>query len=169
MGEYLIEACYHQENENWIAPLLHYWLQEKSNLNFDSWQIQSLIPFLSDKTFNQLAVANLPKKEALLDEQAPLFVFLKNSTQPWDDDLSEKVLRPFKAHVTAIQSFDWSTWHYKELLKIATYRINPTLLQRGWSEGWDSGRSSQEMWQPEIEQFLGGLRFRRKMYMAFAG
>ena len=168
MGEYLIEACSQQQNEKWIAPLLHYWLQEKSNLNFVSWHIQSLIPFLSDKTFNQLTLANVPKEPGLLGELVPLFIFLKNSTQLWDNDLSEKILSPFKEHVSTLQSFDWSSWHYKELLKTAAYRVNPTLLQHGWNEGWNLGNSGQEMWQPEVEQFLGGLRFRLKMYVAFS-
>jgi len=168
MGEHLINACFEQKNEKWIAPLLHYWLQEKSNLNFMSWKIKDLIPLLTDKTFNQLAMASLPKEPQLLGELVPLFIFLKNSTQHWDDDLSEKIIAPLKEHISKIQSFNWSTWHYKELLQTATYRVNPDLLQRGLGDEWNLGNSGQEMWQPEIEQFLGGLKFRRKMYLGFA-
>ncbi len=167
MAEHLINACFEQKNEKWIAPLLHYWLQEKSNLNFMSWQIQELVPLLSDKTFNLLAMASLPKEPQLLGELVPLFIYLKNSTQHWDDDLSEKIINPLKEHISKLQSFNWSTWHYKELLKTAAYRVNPSLLQRGLGDEWNLGNSGQEMWQPEIEQFLGGLKFRRKMYLGF--
>lgn len=173
-AERLIEAAQSQKNETWATALLSYWLKEKSNLNWIEFKILDLIPLLSDDSFNHLAItcpalasgANLPKEERLLYEQEPLFLFLKNSNQFWKDDLSRTILPPLKKHISELSQFDWSTWHYKDLLQNATYRINPK-LNLDFEKGWESFDSGWEMWQTEIEQFLGGLRFRKQLYEAF--
>lgn len=165
-AERLIEAARQQKNETWTIPLLDYWLKEKSNLNWLEFKILDLIPLLSDASFNHLAKTCLPKEERLLYEQEPLFLFLKNSNQFWKDDLSLSVLLPLKTHISELSQFDWSTWHYKDLLQNATYRINPK-LNLDFEKGWESFASGWEMWQTEVEQFLGGLRFRKQLYEAF--
>ena len=165
-AERLIEAARQQKNETWTIPLLDYWLKEKSNLNWLEFKILDLIPLLSDAPFNHLAKTCLPKEERLLYEQEPLFLFLINSNQFWKDDLSLAVLLPLKKHISELSQFDWSTWHYKDLLQNATYRINPK-LNLEFEKGWESFASGWEMWQTEVEQFLGGLRFRKQLYEAF--
>ncbi len=165
-AERLIEATQLQKNETWAVALLDYWLKEKSNLKWLDYKILDLIPLLPDEAFNHLAKAHLPEEERLLHEQEPVFLFLKYSKQFWKDDLSRSILLPLKKHVSELKGFDWSTWHYKDLLQNATYRINPK-LNLDFEKGWESFDSGWEMWQTEIEQFLGGLRFRKQLYVAF--
>lgn len=164
--EHLVFGLKENPSERWIANLLNLWVAGTHNLKFKEWKIEELVPAISAEAFNKIALMHIGENEALRGEHSILLKFLQNSTQDWGDDLTRRVLLPLKKHVSQLQGFDWSSWHYKEVLKIAAYRISPEFSNR-LSEGWDSVGSGWEMWQFEIEQFLGCLKFRAEMHNAF--
>lgn len=164
--ENLVYGLKENHSERWAANLLNLWVAGTHNLNFKAWKISELVQTISAEAFNKIALLHLGENEALRGEHSILLKFLQASTQDWGDDLARRVLLPLKKHISQLQGFDWSAWHYKEILKIAAYRISPEFSNR-LSEGWDSVGSGWEMWQSEIEQFLGCLKFRAEMHKAF--
>ena len=164
--ENLVYSLKENHSERWAANLLNLWVAGTHNLNFKEWKISELVQTISAEAFNKIALLHLGENETLRGEHSTILKFLQVSTQDWGDDLARIVLLPLKKHVSQLQGFDWSAWHYKEIIKIAAYRISPEFSNRV-SDGWDSVGSGWEMWQSEIEQFLGCLKFRVEMHKAF--
>ena len=151
----------HQEQE-WIdaiAASLFIGKSGSSDIYVDT------IPFMSAATFNKVILRQVKTKPFLLEENGLVYPTLELCEHFWSDELALAILNPFQQWLATAQSAQWSVWHYKKILKLASYRINPNLAST-LKNGWQFQSYVSFQWQEDIEKFNRTLIFRKGMRQA---
>ncbi len=120
---------------------------------------------ISPETFNQLLTRQLKNQAFLIEEDSLAYSLIQLSDHPWADELAKAVILPFQQWLSTARSAQWQVWHYKKILEIASYRINPNLLSF-FRNGWQFQSYIAYQWQEEIEKFNNTLAFRKGMHKA---
>ncbi len=161
----IIEATILHQNKDWARALLSFSIRQKDNPTWQSLNINRLFDHISNDGFNTVAVNGMKATKGLLEENSPLTLLLKNCKCLWNDELTILVIRNLQNWLIGENSRYWNGWHYRTILKNASYLCNPHLHQQlilNWPEEsriWSS-------WEKEIDEFLSTLHFRKKMIIA---
>ncbi len=158
----IVEATILHKNETWMRAILELWLEHG---DYPIWQISAmndLLEIIPNDLFNQIALRSLKQNKGLLEENSPVSKLLKIGKHDWNDDLTLLIVKRFQIWLRNASTFYWNTWHYKKMLQSAAFRCNPALYD-ALKSGWDYQSPAWGMWEPEVEQFLRILVFRREM------
>lgn len=158
----MIEATILHKDQNWMEAILEMWLAHEDYPIWQNPSAQKLLELIPEKLFNQFVLQSLEKTQSLLEENSPASKLLKTSNHDWNDQLSLLIINRFQHWLSETSSFYWNNFHYKQLLQTASYRINPSLYDAVKS-GWNHNAPTFGQWEPEIEQFLRTLVFRKEM------
>jgi hypothetical protein len=162
--EAITQAALLHQDHRWMEAILRYWLRTNDEKAWNSKTGRLLITQLPGPVFNELARQQLRQQAGPLEERSLLFLMLVQGPQRWEDQLAVPLLQSFREWMTAARSYHWNLWHYKRLLRAASYRISPRLLE-GLRGGWPAQSPVWPHWEKEVEGFLRVLGFRREWEM----
>ena len=165
----LIEAIIHatvlHQNEAWMTSLLLYALQEKNKASWQDISFDQILKVLPDNIFNKIATQAFKQQTLLPDESDILTKLLQNKVRPWEDNLSLLFIQSLKGWISRSDNA-WGGWHYKQVLAVAQYSINPGLF-KSLTKDWPEQARNWHNWIEPVERFLAILSFRGKMALAF--
>lgn len=157
----ILDSTLHHKSPLWAEALLNLWLKNDHGAEFSSFQAKKLLNFIDQKAFNRVLIQHLKKKEEIIPGDSPVFFLLTQAAHPWEDELSLLVLLPFQQWLANSSGFmAWTMMHYKELLKKAAFRVNPSLLA-SLEQSWVFQSRTAYQWENEVEDFMKTLRFRK--------
>ncbi|MFK7934255.1 MAG: DUF5691 domain-containing protein [Saprospiraceae bacterium] len=158
----LIKATARFKNATWAEAIIRYWLKTEEQ---DIWQntaVKRIIPLLSAKNFNEICVTYIELQNELIGEESVVVQLLLADTHPWENSLTTALIMGFQRWLNTTDNYLWNTWHYRELLQVASTRADVNLFQQ-LKSGWRFSTAGQIRWEKEIEGFLRTLIFRRDM------
>lgn len=158
----VIAACLWHEEQDWIDAMAERLFVEKTA--FGTYYVE-VLERVSAPVFNRLLTRRLKNQSFLMEENSLGFSMLQLCDHPWSDELALAVLLPFQQWLAGARSAQWQTWHYKKVLKLAAYRVNPNLAAR-LASGWQFQSYLGFQWQEDIDKFNKTLNFRKGMRKA---
>ncbi len=157
----ILDSTLHHKSPLWAEALLNLWLKDDYGAEFSSFQAKKLLNFIDQKALNRILIQHLKKREEVIPGDSPVFFLLTQATHHWEDELSLLVLLPFQQWLANSSGFmAWTMMHYKELLKRAAFRVNPSLLA-SMEQSWVFQSRTAYQWENEVEDFIKILRFRK--------
>lgn len=153
-------SLFHEEQE-WIDAIAHRLFMEKSRGKENYVEVLEKI---SAAAFNELLARQL-KNQPFMEEKSLAFSAIQLCDHPWEDRLSQAIILPFQQLLASARSAQWQLFHYKTVLQIAAYRVNPHLLE-SLKNGWQFQSHISFHWQEDIEKFNKTLHFRKGMRKA---
>ncbi len=158
----LVSACIWHHEQEWIDAMAERLFTEKSG--FDLLYVE-VLDRISVTSFNRLLSRRLKNQSFLIEENSLIFSTLQLCDHPWNDELAMAILLPFQQWLASARSTQWQTWHYKKVLQLAAYRINPNLAAR-LASGWHFQSYLGIQWQEDVDTFNKTLNFRKGMRKA---
>ncbi len=158
----IVAACILHQDQDWLDAIVAALFAGKgpsSDIYVDA------LPYVSAPTFNKVLLRQVKNKPFLLEENGLVYPTLELCEHPWSDELAFAILSPFQQWLATAQSAQWSVWHYKKILKLASYRINPNLAS-SLKSGWQFQSYIAFQWQEDVEKFNRRLIFRKGMRKA---
>ncbi len=166
--EAITEATYHFQATAWMLPLFRSWHKRIDRSAWKGIAAQRLMRDFPPEVFEAICAEATARNEHLVAEEAPFTQLLLLNAHDWPDSLTFKLVRGFQQWLGDVQQFYWSTWHYKQLWKVAAYRADPALFDT-LQEGWPQQARQWPAWEKDIERMLRTWLFRRDMRSALAG
>ena len=117
---------------------------------------------MTDPVFQKIAIKALKKGKNILDDNNSVTQLLLRSQSPWTNELILAVLNQFKTWLSAKGTSYWSGRHFKEVLKVAAYRVNPNMAEK-LHQSWLKDSNIWGKWEKEIDDFIRTLRLREQM------
>lgn len=158
----VVAACLQHGEQEWIDALAERLFAEKSV--FSPLYVE-VLDRVSASVFNGLLIRRLKSQSFLMEENSLGFSLLQLCDHYWSDELALAVLLPFQQWLASARSAQWQTWHYKKVLQLAAYRVNPNLAAR-LASGWQFQSYLGIQWQEDIEKLNKTLNFRKGMRKA---
>ncbi len=160
----LIEASAKHQNADYLSALLEFWVLNINNEDIQQLEFNQIFSYLVEPVFQKIAIKALKKGRNILDDQNSVTQLLLHSPNPWSDEMTLEVFAQFEGWLSTSGSNFWSKRHFKDVLKVAAYRVNPkmvgrlskTLLQNGST--WGS-------WERELDEFIRTLQLREQMVL----
>ncbi|MGB1216669.1 MAG: DUF5691 domain-containing protein [Saprospiraceae bacterium] len=159
----VIEAAVLHKDENWTAALLLFKIENQHIQQWQNLNTNRLIEQVSDKIFNTVATKGMEQNQGLLEEGSPVTYMLKNCACLWSDELTELVIVNLHEWLAGESSRYWNGWHYRSILKKASYMCNPFIHEKFSYEWWPRESKIWGSWEREVDDFLATLHFRCKM------
>jgi hypothetical protein len=156
------EATVTHRDMEWAEAILLFWLDNYSKVRWQYFNPIQLFANIDEKVFNKVALIHIQQKSALLDEESPLSLLLRNVNLPWQDLLSTTFIQSMQGWIAGETSHYWSGWHLRPILKKAAIYSNPQLFEQ-LVKGWSSHSYAWNSWEKEVERFLSVLKFRKDM------
>ena len=128
-------------------------------------ELTKLCGALGQRAFNKLIRPVMNRNTGLIREGSVLHQLFLYSPHTWEESISWSFLSQFQEYVESSSDFLWSTWHYRDLLRIASLRIWPGLAEEV-GERWGGGMIQWGIWEKEIFYLLDILSFRNEMWLA---
>ncbi|MCB0585080.1 MAG: hypothetical protein KDD06_07140 [Phaeodactylibacter sp.] len=160
--EGLANAAILHQDHRWIEALLRYWWRTDDEEGWSGNTGKLLMGNLPDPVFNEIALQHLRQNPGFIEEKSFISQMLGLGAHNWNDALAQLVLQGFQQWLSGARSYFWNLWHYKRILEVAAYRINPGLLEN-FRTGWDARSPVWYRWEKDVERFLKVLAFRRDM------
>lgn len=154
-------AILHQDHR-WIEAILRFWWRTNDEAAWSSATGKRLIEQLPEPLFNELAVQQLQQQPGYIEESSLLSQMLCQGAHEWEDRLALLVLKGFQQWISGARNYYWNLWHYRRILEVAAYKINPK-LQESFRNGWDARSPVWYRWEKEVDRFLQVLAFRKEM------
>ncbi len=158
----LINAVLLHEEQDWANIMARRLFSEKSS---DRSSYSAVLEKIDASTFNELLIRQLKNQSFLIEEDSLAYALIQLGDHPWTDELVKAIIPPFQQWLSSARSAQWKVWHYKQLLEIASYRINPNLLST-FRNGWQFQSYIAFQWQEEVDKFNKTLAFRKGMRKA---
>ena len=158
----LLEASINFKDEEWIAALLDFWINDNESPVWEMAIVKDFIAVIPERIFNQQIISYLERRPGLVKETYAVSQLLRFGTQVWFDRLTLLVIKGFQNWLLSTDSFFWNTWHYRQLLISAAYQANPNLYEV-LNKGWRFESRVARSWETEVKQFLKTLVFRKEM------
>ena len=156
----LVKATARFKNENWAEVIVRYWLTTEEQDIWQSTAIKRVIPLLNAEVFNEICIDYIELQSELISEDSAVTQLLLADAHPWDDRLTLALVLGFQNWLNTTDNYFWNTWHYRDLLQIASTRASVNLFQQ-LKSGWRFSTAGQMRWEKEVERFLRTLIFRR--------
>lgn len=160
--EGLAQAALLHQDHRWVEAILRFWWRTNDEEAWSSALGKRLIEQLPAPVFNELAVQQLQQHSGHIEERSLLSHMLSLGAHPWEDRLAHLVLKGFQNWIADARNYYWNLWHYRRILEVAAYQINPKLLEN-FRSGWDARSPVWYRWEKEVERLLQALDFRRLM------
>ena len=154
-------AVLHQDHR-WIEAMLRYWWRTDEEEAWGGSTGKLLMERLPGPAFNEIALQHLKQNPGFIEEKSFLFQLLCLNPHPWDNALAQLVLSGFQQWLSGARAYYWNLWHYKQILEVAAYRVDPNLLEN-FRAGWDTRSPVWYRWEKEVERFLKAVAFRKEM------
>lgn len=156
------EASILHKDMEWAEAILLFWLDNFSKARWQYFNPIQLFANINEQVFNKVALIHIKQKNALIDEESPLSLLLRNVNLPWQDLLSKTFIQAMQKWIAGETSHYWSGWHLRPILKKAATYTNPQLFDQ-LVKGWSSHSYAWNSWEKEVERFLSVLKFRKDM------
>lgn len=157
-------AILHQDHR-WIEALLRHWWRTKNEERWNSALGKQLMAEVPDAIFNDLILTYLKRHNGYIEEQSFAGQLLCLGRHRWEAEVARRVIAHFREWVNGTPAHHWNLWHYKRVLKVAAYQAPPSLLPV-FQNGWNSRSPVWGRWEPEVNNFLKTLTFRRDLQAA---
>lgn len=154
-------AVLHQDHR-WIEAILRYWWRTNDEEAWAGSRGKLLMEHLPEPVFNEIALQHLKQNPGFIEEKSFLSQMLGMGTHYWDKALAQLVVKGFQQWLSGARAYYWNLWHYKRILEVAAYRIDPGHLEN-FRTGWDSRSPVWYRWEKDVERFLRVLAFRKEM------
>ncbi|MCB0565175.1 MAG: hypothetical protein KDD01_12440, partial [Phaeodactylibacter sp.] len=154
-------AILHQDHR-WMEAILRYWWRTNDEEGWSGSTGKLLMEHLPDPVFNEMAQQHLKQNPGFIEEKSFLNQMLSQGAHYWDKALAQLVVKGFQQWLSGARAYYWNLWHYKRILEVAAYRIDPGLLE-SFRSGWDTRSPVWYHWEKEVERFLKVLAFRKDM------
>ena len=154
-------AILHQDHR-WMEAILRYWWRTNDEEGWSGSTGKLLMEHLPDPVFNEMAQQHLKQNPGFIEEKSFLNQMLSQGAHYWDKALAQLVVKGFQQWLSGARAYYWNLWHYKRILEVAAYRIDPGLLE-SFRSGWDTRSPVWYHWEKEVERFLKVLAFRKEM------
>lgn len=164
----MVEATHLHKDEDWTEALLTFKIESQNVQRWQSLNVARLMNDVTDKVFNNVAIAGMKQAEGLLEENSPITMLLKTGSSLWENELTLLVMKNLQEWLAGETSRYWNGWHYRTILKKASYTCNP-FLHDELSANWPEESRIWSSWEKEIEEFLSTLYFRKKMIEGLKG
>lgn len=168
LGIALAKAAHLHEDVAWMELLFEAWFEEEDSPLWNAPVGHQLMEAASTTMVNRLALAYLERHLGLPDQDAPLFQFFLINDSPWDDELSMQLVSRFRAWLRQTQKPDLTSFHFKEILKMVSYRCRPGLYEQ-MKQGWKTDVPLWPFWEKSVETMLEVVFFRLEMAREMAG
>lgn len=156
------EATVRYEDGAWNKALLLRWFEEEESILWHESVGSQILSAADAQTVHQLAVNYLKKMDGLPDEDTPLFQLFIQNEAPWEDEITGEIISRFRAWLRQTKRPDFTTFHYKELLNILSYRCSAGYYEK-LKTGWDSRVPLWSFWEKNIEEMIETVFFRLEM------
>ncbi|MBR9920097.1 MAG: hypothetical protein GYB31_04600 [Bacteroidetes bacterium] len=123
---------------------------------------------LSGEELNKTLKRVLRKQDGLIRENSALHLLLMYAPQVWSKEVSWLFLSRFQEYVQESEAYFWDSWHYKDLLREASFHLWPGLTEE-LTEQWASGEIHWGVWEQEVAWMLDVLHFRKEFWEELAG
>ena len=164
--EPLIRASILFRREDWALAALDLWLREPGFPELKKATQRKLLALADKPLLCEHLLEAVRRRRGLLLENSPAYQLLTLEPFPWENALSLALLRRLQAHLSEQNGLSWEGWHYRAILQIAGFSIDPALLARVGS-GWPQEAANWGMWEESVEYFLRTLQFRRHFHRLF--
>ncbi len=158
----LANAAVLHHDHRWTEAILRYWWRTDDEEAWPGSQAKLLMENLPDPVFNEIALQYLRQNPGFIEEKSLLSQLLCRGAHYWENQLAQLVIKGFQQWLSGARAYYWNLWHYKRILEVAAYRIDPGLLE-SFRSGWDARSPVWYRWEKEVERFLKVLAFRKEM------
>lgn len=155
-------ALLHQDHR-WVEAILRHWWRTGQENHWNSTLGKILMEALPAGAFNDLLEAQFRQDSGYVAENSLAAQLLCLGAHDWSVSVSKKVILGLQERLNGSSAYHWDLWHYKRILKVAAFRVAPSLLS-DLRLGWDKRTPVWERWAPDIDRFLKTLAFRADMY-----
>ncbi len=156
------QAAILHDDKKWMQALLTAWIKNNANPVWYEFNPEPILKAIDAGTFNEVCLLALKVDADFASEEGPLFILIRSSKNIWSADLSKNLIGRFQKWMAKQESTHWGSWHYKTVLKKASYHCS-TEVHEALRKNWPTEAVVWSAWQREIELFLSTLQFRAEM------
>jgi hypothetical protein len=157
-------AAVRYEDSTWAELFLRHWFVDEDSPLWNEPIGGQLLETASEEAVHALAIDFLKNNGGLPEEDSPLFQLFLQNDAPWSAELSGEIIERFRAWLRQTKRPDWTSFHYKELLKMLSYRC-PVGFYEKLKSGWDSRVPLWAFWEKNVEEMIEVVFFRREVQL----
>lgn len=154
----LITSIVNYKNSEWGEEVLWFW-SERNQLQSKKKLARKLIEALDEEHISAFTDELMSKQSGTVPENSLLHFLMMYGRFKWSDQLSRSFIRKFQERLNFVQEDTAHLWHYKQLMKVAAYRINPPLREQ-LQQGWPENTVFYQQWDIVVNKFLDVLEWR---------
>jgi len=159
----VVNAALLHHDHRWVEVILRHWWRTGQDKQWNSALGKMLMEALPEGAFNDLLEAQFRQDSGYVAENSLAAQMLCLGAHSWSVSVSKKVVLGLQERLNGSSAYHWDLWHYKRILKVAAFRVAPSLLA-DFRLGWDKRTPVWESWAPDIDRFLKTLAFREDLY-----
>ena len=160
------QAALRFQDLRWVEAILRYWWRLDDTPNWSSTLGKNLMTALPKPVFNEIVVQHFHQETGLVEEDSFIGQLIGIGTHHWENRVAALIINGFQQWANTSQSYYWNVWHYKRILKVAAYRVDPQLLD-SFQQGWNPRSPVWPRWEGDVERMLKTLAFRKDVHKAF--